>query len=166
MNNKHVIEILIQHLEEAYHIQSWHGTNLRGSIRGLSLEQICWRPSSNRHNIWEEVVHCAYWKYTVRRRMTGEKRGSFPLKGSNWFKRPIEKSQKLWKDDVRLLEEMHFHLIEQIKKFSSNDLNKRPNGSKFTNLKTIQGIALHDVYHAGQIQLLKRLQKNTYERSA
>lgn len=153
-----IIQSLVQQLEESYHIQAWHGTNLRGSIRGLTLEEVCWRPSVKRHTIWEVVVHCAYWKYTVRRRLTGEKRGSFPLKGSNWFKRPAEKSHEAWKGDVRLLEEMHYLLVEEVKKLSVADLSKHPNGSKFTNLQTIQGIAMHDVYHAGQIQLLKRLQ--------
>lgn len=154
-----VITSLVQQLEESYHSKSWHGTNLRGSIRGLTLEQVCWRPSSNRHNIWEVVVHCAYWKYIVRRRFTGEKHGSFPLKGSNFFKRPIEKTESAWKHDVRLLEEMHYLLVEEVKKLSPADLKKYPNRSKFNNLQTISGIAMHDVYHAGQIQLLKRLQK-------
>ena len=153
------ITVLVQQLEEAYHKKSWHGTNLRGSIRGLSLEQICWRPSSKRHNIWEVVVHCAYWKYIVRRRLTGEKHGSFPLKGSNFFIRPIDKSESAWKEDVRLLDEMHYLLVEAVKKLSLSDLNKNPKKSKFTNLQTISGIAMHDVYHAGQIQLIKRLQK-------
>ena len=75
-------------LSQAYDRQSWHGTNLRGSIRGVSLKQAAWRPGLKRHNIWELVVHAAYWKYTGVRRMTGQARGSFPLKGSNWFRRP------------------------------------------------------------------------------
>ncbi len=154
-----IISVLVEQLEESYHTQAWHGTNLRGSIRGLNLEKVSWRPSSNRHNIWEVVVHCAYWKYIVRRRLTGEKHGSFPLEGSNFFKRPIEKTESAWKKDVRLLEEMHYILVEEVKKLSPADLKKYPNGSKFNNLQTIRGIAMHDIYHAGQIQLLKRLQK-------
>lgn len=154
-----MISALVQMLEEAYHKQAWHGTNLRGSIRGLSLEQACWRPSPQRHNIWEVMVHCAYWKYTVRRRLTGEKRGSFPLEGSNWFTRPEEKSESAWKSDVRLLEEMHFQLVETVKGLSPADLEKRSATKKYTHLQMIRGIALHDIYHAGQIQLLKRLQK-------
>lgn len=157
--NNSVILALVQQLEESYHTRAWHGTNLRGSIRGLSLEKLCWRPSPKRHNIWEVVVHCAYWKYIVRRRLTGEKHGSFPLKGSNFFKRPVERTESAWKHDVRLLEEMHFLLVEEVKKLSDSDLTMYPNGSQFNNLQTISGIAMHDVYHAGQIQLLKRLQK-------
>lgn len=159
MKNYDNISILVQQLEEAYHKKTWHGTNLRGSIRGLSLEQICWRPSSKRHNIWEVVVHCAYWKYIVRRRLTGEKHGSFPLKGSNFFKRPSEKNESAWKKDVLLLDEMHYLLVEEVKKLSSTDLTKHPKESKFSNFQTISGIAMHDVYHAGQIQLLKKLQQ-------
>ena len=159
MKNYDISFTLVQQLKESYHALAWHGTNLRGSVRGLTIEQASWRPSSHRHNIWEEVVHCAYWKYIVRRRLTGEQRGSFPLKGSNWFKRPVEKTEKAWKNDLRLLDEMHSLLVEEVKKISPADLKKYPNGSKFTNLQTISGIALHDVYHAGQIQLLKKLQK-------
>ncbi|MBI4810692.1 MAG: DinB family protein [Ignavibacteriales bacterium] len=100
------IKLLLQTIEEAFHKKSWHGTNLRGSIRGLTAKEAAWRPAKDRHNIWEIVVHCAYWKYAVRRRILGEKRGSFPLKGSNWFKRPDGKpNEELWRQDVALLEE-------------------------------------------------------------
>jgi uncharacterized damage-inducible protein DinB len=158
MKQNDIIASLVRMLEESYHRQSWHGTNLRGSIRGLTMEQLCWRPASNRHNIWEIVVHCAYWKYTVRRRLTGEKRGSFPLTGSNWFMRPVHRTARAWKDDLVLLEEMHRSLSAAVSTCTKSDLAKHPNGSRFTNLQTITGIAMHDVYHAGQIQLLKRLQ--------
>src|SRR5262245_16173373 len=73
---------LLDQIEEGYARRTWHGPNLRGSIRGLSSARAAKRLSPSRHNIWEIVVHCAYWKYAVRRRITGEKRGSFPLKGS------------------------------------------------------------------------------------
>lgn len=159
MSTPNIIASLVQMLDEGYNKQAWHGTNLRGSVRGLSLEQACWRPSPRRHNIWEEMVHCAYWKYVVRRRLTGEERGAFPLKGSNWFERPVERTNSAWKSDVRLLEEMHVLLVESVKRLSPADLKKRAATKKYTHLQTIRGIAFHDIYHAGQIQLLKRLQK-------
>ena len=83
------IALLLQMIDEAYDKKSWHGPNLRGGIRGLSPAMAAWRPAENRHSIAEIAVHAAYWKYTVRRRLRGEKRGSFPLKGSNWFPRPV-----------------------------------------------------------------------------
>jgi len=158
-NPSNEITILRQIIDEAYHNRAWHGTNLRGSIRGLTVSQASWRPSPARHNIWEVVVHCAYWKYIVRRRILGEKKGSFPLKGSNWFKRAGTGSEKAWREDIHLLEETHERLREAIAGLTSSDLKKKPFGSTWTNLQTISGIASHDLYHAGQIQLLKRLHK-------
>jgi uncharacterized damage-inducible protein DinB len=145
--------------DEAYKNHAWHGTNLRGSIRGLSAQQAAWRPSSSRHNIWEIVVHCAYWKYIVRRRLLGEKKGSFPLKGSNWIKRPTLLNEKAWREDILLLDTMHQSLRKAISRLTPSDLNRKPGGSKFSNAAMLSGIACHDVYHAGQIQLLKRLMR-------
>jgi uncharacterized damage-inducible protein DinB len=116
-----------------------------------------WRPGATRHNIWELVVHAAYWKYTALRRLTGQTRGSFPLKGSNWFRRPEESTDTAWRADVALLDEMHRSLMAAVAKLSRRELHQAPRGSKVSNLKLLSGVAAHDLYHAGQIQLLKRL---------
>lgn len=151
------IRLLLQIIDESYTKKAWHGPNLRGSIRGLDAREASWRPANGRHNIWELVVHAAYWKYIVRRRLLGEKKGSFPLKGSNWFVRPITITPEAWRSDVTLLEDMHRKMRDAIAGLSPRDLNKVPPGSKVSNAALISGIAAHDVYHAGQIQLLKRL---------
>jgi hypothetical protein len=150
---------LLRLIDEAYEKRAWQGTNLRGSIRGLTAQEAAWRPAPDRHNIWEIVVHAAYWKYTVRRRLLSEKKGSFPLKGSNWLKRPLVMRENAWREDVRLLDEVHRSMREAISRIKPSDLNRKTAGSKFTNLSIITGIACHDVYHTGQIQLLKRLMK-------
>ena len=153
------IAILLQIIDESFEKRAWHGTNLRGSIRGVTAKQASWRPFSHRHNIWELVVHCAYWKYVVRRRLLGEKKGTFPLKGSNWLERPIHLTERAWREDIKLLDETHRSLRSAIASLKPFDLRKKPSGSKWINLQTISGIASHDVYHAGQIQLIKRLRK-------
>jgi hypothetical protein len=150
-------QLLLVALDEAYDHRSWHGTNLRGSIRGLSRAVACWRPAPDRHSIWELVVHAAYWKYAVRRRLTGEKRGSFPLAGSNWWARPEEDSDGAWKRDVALLAAEHRALREAVAGFPAAKFNRLAPGSSFTFASLVRGAAAHDLYHAGQIQLLKRL---------
>ncbi len=151
------ISLLLRIIDEGYEKKAWHGPNLRGSIRGLDAQRAAWRPGPGRHNIWEIVVHAAYWKYAVRRRVLGERRGSFPLKGSNWFARPPALTEESWREDLALLEDMHRKMRGAVAGLSPKDLRKIPRGSKVTNSAIIYGIALHDVYHAGQIQLLKRL---------
>lgn len=148
---------LLTILDQAYDHTSWHGTNLRGSIRRVSLDQAVWRPNPRRHNIWETAVHAAYWKYAASRRFTGDARGSFPLKGSNWFRRPLEKTEKAWKADIALLDETHHVLRETLSRLSPRDLARTPPGKKVSNFDLLAGIAAHDLYHAGQIQLLKKL---------
>jgi hypothetical protein len=152
------IQLLLQLLDDAYSSQAWHGPNLKGSLRGVAATAAAWRPHPQRHNIWEIAVHAAYWKYIVRRRLLGEKRGSFPLKGSNWFRRPIEISEQAWREDLKVLDAQHARLREAIAALRIRDLRFTPQGSKVSNARLLYGIACHDVYHAGQIQLLKRLQ--------
>ena len=154
------ISLLLQIVDEAYARKAWHGPNLRGSIRGLDVREASWRPGSARHNIWEIVVHTAYWKYIVRRRLRGERKGSFPVKGSNWFVRPASLRGEAWKADIALLEDMHRKMRDAIAGISPRDLVETPRGSSMSNAAIISGIAAHDVYHAGQIQLLKRLYRN------
>jgi len=150
--------VLVALIEESFRRKSWHGANLRGSIRGLTPAQASWRPGPGRHNIWELVVHAAYWKYVVRRKLTSEPRGSFPLKGSNFWTRPADGSVVEWKRDVALLIEQHEELVASILAFPSSKWETLAPGSSFTNAALVRGAAAHDLYHAGQIQLLKRLQ--------
>ena len=144
-------------LDQAYDRPSWHGTNLRGSLRRVTPAQAAWRLSADRHNIWEIAVHAAYWKYTAWRRLTGATRGSFPLKGSNWFKRPLELTDAAWRADLALLDEMHRVLRGAVVTLPASSLGRTPKGSKVSNFALLSGVAAHDLYHAGQIQLLKRL---------
>jgi DinB superfamily len=139
-------------LNEAYQEKTWHGPNLKQSLKGVTARQAAWRPGPGRHNIWEVTLHAAYWKYTVRRRIEREKRGSFAVKGSNFFARPEKGklNEKAWRTDRELLEREHIALVETISKAASG-----LKGAKVP--KSFYGIAFHDVYHAGQIRLLRRL---------
>ncbi|HVS30964.1 MAG TPA: DinB family protein [Thermoanaerobaculia bacterium] len=147
-----VTAVLLANLDDAYERKAWHGTNLRGSLRGLTLEQLVWRPAKGRNNIWELAGHAAYWKYTVWRRLTGQKRGSFPLKGSNFFPSPERPLDAEWRDVLALLDSVHRKLREAVAALPPRAL------SDAKTVRTVYGVAAHDLYHTGQIQLLKRLQ--------
>jgi uncharacterized damage-inducible protein DinB len=149
------VEALVVLLDEAYRRKSWHGTNLRGSVRGLTAVEASVRAGAARHSIADITVHCAYWKYCVRRRLRGEKRGAFPLRGSNWFRLPEPLAEQSWQDCVALLDAQHRLLVEAVAELRPADLVAARSGSKLTNGFLVRGVALHDVYHAGQIQLLK-----------
>ena len=151
--------LLLALYDQAFDRRAWHGTPLAGSLRGVSVAQAVWRPRRGRHNIWEIVLHTAYWKYIVRRRLTRDVDASFPRTGSNWFPVPPHADARLWRQDLALLREQHRRLRIAIARFPTAQLSVRAWHSKWTNAATIYGIASHDLYHAGQIQLLKRLQQ-------
>jgi hypothetical protein len=125
----------------------------------VTPDEARWRPRPGRHNIWEIVLHAAYWKYIVRRRVTRDTSGSFPRHGSNWFPLPRRPDGRAWRADLALLKEQHRLLRAAIARFPSRRLAARAWRSSWTNGATILGIASHDLYHAGQIQLIKRLQR-------
>jgi hypothetical protein len=137
-------------LLEAYGARSWHGPSLRGSLRSVTVKQALWRPARGRHNIWELTLHAAYWKFAVRRRLVSRLYLQFPIKGNNWFIRS-EGTEEEWKRDLKILRHEHNLLAKTVMRRSAAVL-RSPKVSRM-----VIGIALHDVYHAGQISLIKRL---------
>jgi uncharacterized damage-inducible protein DinB len=151
------VEVLLRLLGQAFNQKAWHGTTLRGALRGVTAPAALWRPGSGRHNIWELTVHAAYWKYVVRRRVTGEAAGSFVRGPSNWPEVPRQPDLRAWKSDIRLLEAEHSRLLQTVTELGSADLERLSPKGAWTFAEEIQGVAAHDLYHTGQIQLIKRL---------
>jgi uncharacterized damage-inducible protein DinB len=151
------IALLLHLLDEAFDKKAWHGPNLFGSVRRLSPEEAAGRPAPRRHSVQELVLHCAYWKYAVRRRLTGEKRGSFPLTGSNFFPREGAAALEAWAADRKLLLDEHRKLRAVVEAFPPSKLNAPAAGARQTVYRLIAGVAAHDVYHTGQIRLLLKL---------
>jgi uncharacterized damage-inducible protein DinB len=147
-------DILLALLNEGYQRKTWHGPNLLQSLKGVTAPQAAWRPGRGRHNIWEVVLHAAYWKYAVRRRLEGGQRGSFVLKGHNFFVRPEKRkaTEAAWRADQKILDAEHRAMVDAIRKTLEFPVSEK-------NLKMIYGVAFHDVYHAGQIRLLRRLEE-------
>lgn len=150
------VAILLDLVDEAYDRPAWHGPNLRGALRGLAAASAVRTPAGGRNSIWAIALHCAYWKYAVRRKITGEgARGSFPRKGSNWLPLPSLADAAAWKADLRLLDEQHRLLRAAVAALDPGVLGERR--GTHTVARLVAGIAAHDLYHAGQVRLLIRL---------
>ena len=143
--------LILALLDEAYERKTWHGPNLKQAIKGLTAKEAAQRPWKGSHNIWEETVHAAYWKYAVRRQLEGGKGGTFALKGSNFFERPEKGNlnETAWRADKRLLEEEHRALkVAIVRALKSTQTEKT--------MRMLYGVTFHDIYHAGQIRLMRR----------
>jgi hypothetical protein len=139
--------------------RAWHGgVTPLGALRGVSAGMAAWRPAPGRPSIWALTLHVAYWKYAVRRRLSSAGQERFRRQPANFPAVPAEATETAWRADVLILREEHERLLRTIEAFPARRLGQRAGTRKlYTHADLIAGIAMHDAYHAGQIQLLKRL---------
>ncbi len=136
----------------------WYGgASLFGTLRGVNAQQGAWRAEGHDHSIWQLVLHCAYSRYNVRRSFAGiQERGGFPRKGGYWAELPEVVNDQTWKEDVALLKKEHLLLVEAVKAFDPARLDEQATpASRYIDL--LWGIVMHDLYHVGEMQVIKRL---------
>ena len=140
----------------------WYGgVTVTGSLRGITPGQAKWKPDPKRHSIWELTLHLAYWEYAVRRNVEGLPRGTFPRSRSNWPVAPAAGNASHWKKDRELLRSEHVQLVQAIRAFDPRRLDEVAPGSKqYRYVDLLFGVVSHDLYHVGQIQMLKRMYKS------
>ncbi len=139
--------------------RAWHGGPTPvDALLGLTAREAHRRPAPGRHSIWELVLHIAYWDYAVRRRILGTELPRFPRSPANWPAVPARPEAKAWAADRALLAQEHRLLHRAVERFPAAWLGRKVSaGERWTYGDTILGIAVHDAYHAGQVQILKRL---------
>ena len=138
---------LLDVLDCAFDKQSWHGANLTGALRGVTSAKAATKLGS-RKCVWEQLLHAAYWKHRVLTKLTGPAR--FPRRGSNWPALPDPADDEAWRADVALLRQTHRALRGAVAGLPASSLDPKT-------VWLVHGAAAHDVYHAGQIKLLRRL---------
>ena len=161
MSDRRLDEAL-RHLHPPAGAKLWHGgATLLGALRGVTPEVADWKPDPDRHSIWGLALHIAYWNYAVRRRITGERSGGFSRSPSNFPTVPNPPSPVAWKQDRDLVREHHDRLVEAVGAFDASRLDDHAGAdTRTTYADLITGIVLHDTYHIGQIQMLKRLARS------
>jgi DinB superfamily len=139
--------------------RAWHGgVTPVGALRGVTAATARWVPGPGRRSIWALALHVGYWKYAVRRHLEAVEIPRFPRSPANWPAVPSRAGEAEWRADRELVAREHRELVKAINNFPPARLNRRPPGVKrWTYAELIIGILAHDAYHAGQIQILKRL---------
>ena len=151
---------IIDELEREHAGDPWHGSPLRQILEGVDHRQAAHRPLPGAHTIWELVLHMISWKNEVRRRIEGAPAG-VPLEG-DWPAAPTATAEA-WRDAIAALEASHRSLVSSVSSLPedklfqpTNDPRERESGLGVDHYVLLHGIVQHDVYHAGQIALLKK----------
>lgn len=143
--------------------RAWQGTTLLGSLRGLPCELAARRPGPRRKSIWEHALHAAYWKYAVRRRIAPHLDAPFPRGPSNWPAQPRVATREAWEADLKVLRGEHALLMHAVESLGERGIVGAkldalvPKSKSVRYAMLLAGVASHDAYHTGQIQLIKRL---------
>lgn len=153
------LELILGQLHPEGGAKLWYGgATLVGALNGLTPHAAAWRPTPEKHCVWELALHAAYWDYAVRRRITGEPKGGFPRSPANWPALPSELSVANWKRDRQLARDSHAALVDAVGTFDATRLDDSSGGNGTTSFADLlMGAVLHETYHAGQIQTLKGL---------
>jgi uncharacterized damage-inducible protein DinB len=147
-------ERIADQLRRAMQGEAWHGPSLREILAGVTAQQAAARPVAAAHSIWELVHHITAWERIVLRRMGGETVKDVSTE-VNWP--PVfETSEAAWQRAMAALEESNRRLCDAIAQMPEERLRERVPGKQDSFYIELHGIVQHDLYHAGQIALLKK----------
>jgi DinB superfamily len=141
-------------LTEGYGPGAWHGPDLKAALADVTAAGAYWRPGAGRHNIAEIALHHAFCARAVRSQISGRSAEPFVLEGEDWFEASDE-STLAWPKIQDVVESEQQRLAQLVADIEAGKAASPLADAERFNL--VLGITCHGVYHAGQIQLIKRL---------
>jgi uncharacterized damage-inducible protein DinB len=143
-------------LRRAFEGEAWHGPAVLEILDGLGAAQAAARPIPAAHRIWEIVLHIAVWDDAARRRMAGQV--VQPAAHEDWPE-VTDTSPAAWQRALEHLKQTHDALLAAVGACPDSRLAEKVPGKEpayYTLYYMLHGIAQHELYHAGQIALLKK----------
>jgi uncharacterized damage-inducible protein DinB len=149
------IDRILDQLKRAFEGNAWHGPSVREVLAGITAAQAHARPLPNAHSIWELARHVAVWEDVGRRRLAGD-RAQIEISSPADWPPPEDTSEGAWASAKLALERGHQALVEAIMRVPESRLDEPVAEGMSTVYVTLHGVIQHDLYHAGQIAILKK----------
>jgi uncharacterized damage-inducible protein DinB len=147
------INRLVDQMDRAFSGEAWHGPDLTQLLNGISAEDASKHPVPGAHSIWELVNHIAAWNTIVQHKSKGE-----PIEvttGIDWP--PVwDTSEVDWKRSLATLAESRTRLRNYVKTVRDDQLDEQVLRENYSRYVLLHGLVQHDLYHAGQIAVLKK----------
>ncbi|MFY9560419.1 MAG: DinB family protein [Terriglobales bacterium] len=145
-------------LRRAFRGEAWHGDSLFEILEGVTAAQAAAHPVKHAHSIWELLLHITAWDGAVRRRLTGE---AVELSDEQNFPPVKDTGEMAWRKALEHARRVHDELVEAVTAFPDERLSEKVPGKAkepdwYTFYYMLHGVAQHELYHAGQIALLKK----------
>jgi len=146
-------EFIADQLDRAFYGSAWHGPALMELLKDVNAVRAAAKPLRNVHSIWELVLHIAAWDGAVQRRLGGEK---LQLKAEENFPRVPTPTEAAWRKTVADAKRTHDRLVKTVATLSDQRLRDRVPGKRYNFHHMLHGLAQHELYHTGQIAVLKK----------
>jgi uncharacterized damage-inducible protein DinB len=152
------VQRIVDQMDRAFSGDAWHGPSLKALLEGITAEQASLHPISQAHSVWEITTHIAAWKGIVAQRLRGEK--VQVTTQIDWP--PVwEASEVEWQRAMEILADSHARIRALANGLRDDQLDEKPESSTEPRYVLLHGVVQHDLYHAGQIAVLKKALSNS-----
>ena len=148
------IELIKDQLQRSFVSDAWHGSAVLELLESVDHETASFRASPEVHSIWELVLHMTTWKLVVADRVEGRK--NVPSDEQDWPD-PGATTGARWRVALKELRDAHHRLETVAARVEPAEVDQKPPTSSYTRAQLFHGIVQHDLYHAGQIGILKKM---------
>ena len=145
-----------QMLEQAFEGGAWHGPSLMELVEDIHVDHAAAKPIAHAHSIWEIALHVAAWQEAVLKRLNGE---AVDLTGEQDWPPVNDNSERAWEEALQSLKNGHKKLVQKTSTLTDADLPNKVPGRDHTVYYTLHGLIQHNLYHAGQIAILKKSER-------
>lgn len=148
------INLIKDRIRRALDGDAWHGSAVSELIKDISAFKAASHPVDNAHSIWEIVLHLTCWHRVVKRRLRGE--NYEPTEEENWPAITMinEEAWRIAQEDMYQSAE---ELLIELDLFSEEQFEELVPGKSFSYGIMLHGMIEHDLYHGGQIAILKKI---------
>ena len=147
------IKRIIDQMDRAFSGDAWHGPSLMSLLDGLSADDASKHSVPSAHSVWELVLHSAAWKTIAQHRLAGE---TVEVTTERDWPPVWEVTDVAWKRSIETLSESHKRLRKVAEELKEDQLEENAGGSDYSRYVLLHGVIQHDLYHAGQIAILKK----------
>jgi uncharacterized damage-inducible protein DinB len=147
------ISRIVDQLQRAFEGNAWHGPAVSEVLQEVPVEQALKKSIARAHSIWQIVLHMTAWHIAITQRLEGYE---VELSDEEDWPKVTNSNKNSWNSALNLLNESYENLLKKVSSLSEADLEKTVPGRDHSVYFLLHGIIQHDLYHTGQIAILKK----------
>ena len=144
------IERILDQLNRAYGGQAWHGPALRELLEDVTEDEAMAHPIADVHSTIEIVAHLRATMDMVSTRLAGNPKEL--TTEEDWS----DVTRTSWAAALEELDHAESRVCDAVARLTPEDLDKIVVGKDYTTYVMVHGVVQHNLYHAGQIAMLKK----------